>query len=149
MVHKPTLKRPVLLVASAVGATSCFYARDTMHINFYKLIKNIVLPPPRISHTRYISLLSLIPLRSLFSQTSSFPFLWIWTVLKAIKLSTLSLYFPIKLFPFKFVRQMRFFAPPIRLVCNEICLIPYRIIGAHALMDLFSKVLNWMWSRGI
>ena len=33
-------------VASAVGVTSYFQARDTTHINFYKLIKNKVLPPP-------------------------------------------------------------------------------------------------------
>ena len=61
-------------VASAVGVTSYFQTRDTTHINFYKLIKNKVLPPPpRISHTWYISLLSLLLLLfPLSTQTSSF-----------------------------------------------------------------------------
>ena len=41
-------------VASAVGVTSYFQARDTTHINFYKLIKNKVLPlPPHFSHLVY------------------------------------------------------------------------------------------------
>ena len=41
-------------VASAVGVTSYFQTRDTTHINFYKLIKNKVLPPPPPPHFSHL-----------------------------------------------------------------------------------------------
>lgn len=104
MVHKATLKNPVLIAALYVGTASHFQARNTMYLNIYKLIKNNALPPPHLSNS-VASLLFLIFPYSLSSKTIRFPFLLIWIVLKEIELSTLSLYFSIGLFSFQFARQ--------------------------------------------